>query len=107
MSALGRTGIAELYIVRDYLGDVALGTVLRIIGTGLKAALDGNFAALAQIAGAELRGLTPADDGEEIRLTNALLIGKAALNGDAQRALRDAGLRGAGFRICGEVSNRE
>ena len=67
-TACGIAGRQELDLVGDDVEGVALGTVLRIIGAGLKAAFHRDLAALGQITGAELRSLSPADDVEEIRL---------------------------------------
>ena len=65
-----------------------------------------NLATLGQIACAQLRRLPPTYDRQKIRLAHALLIGKATLHGQPERALRDAGLGGAGFWIIGQVSDQ-
>ena len=89
----------ELYFIRDNLGDIALGSVLRIIGTGLDAADDRNFTALGKIAAAKFSLLTPRYDVDEIRLANALLIDKAAIDGERKGAYRYAATSSTEYKI--------
>ena len=100
------TGTQEFNTVGNDLGDVALRSILRIIGTDLNAAFHRDLAALGQIAGTELSSLSPADDGEEIRFTHTLRIGKAALHCQAESALGNSGGSGAGLRIVCQVSDQ-
>ena len=63
------------------------------------------FSALLEKAAAEFGCGAPCNDGDEIRFTHALLVGKAPLHRDGEGALGYSALRGVHFGITREVAD--
>lgn len=91
-------------MVGDDLSDEPLAAVLRVIAPGLDAALHGHLAALGDVLVAEVGGLPPRNDGQEIRLALALGVGKSPLNSHAEGGAGDAALGGVGLGIVGKIA---
>ncbi len=87
----------ELNVVRDALGDGAFVPVLVLVAAVLPCSNDGRLSALGEVAGAEVGGVPPRDDVDEIDGPVAVFVLVVSLDGEGETASGDAAAGDAAF----------